>query len=172
MRYEYKFCPVCGKTLRPLRRGGRPRPACDCGFVHYGNPAPAAAVVVLRGDRCLWVRRAHEPNKDRWSLPSGFLEWDEDIRDCARRETLEETGLEVEIGDCMDALSGFDDPRTQALLAVFFARIVGGRERAGDDAGETAWFPVREPPEDIAWRAHRDIAARLVALAESGAPPG
>ena len=31
----------------------------------------------------------------RWGLPGGALEWDEDIRQCARRELAEETGLQV-----------------------------------------------------------------------------
>ncbi|MBC8366045.1 NUDIX hydrolase [bacterium] len=171
MRFEHNFCPVCGKALKVEERGGRERPVCACGYVHYANPAPAAGAVVMRDGLCLWVRRAGEPRKDLWSLPSGFLEWDEDIRDCARRETLEETGLEVEIGEILETLSGFDDPRTQAVLTVFFARVVGGVEQAGDDASETRWFPVLEPPKDIAWQAHRHIAKRLVELAKSGEPP-
>ncbi len=171
MRFEHNFCPVCGKALQEMERGGRKRPACECGYVHYANPAPAAGTVVLKDGQCLWVRRAHEPRKGQWSLPSGFLEWDEDIRDCAVRETREETGLEVELGACLETMSGFDDPRTRAVLAVYFARVVGGVEKAGDDASETAWFPVTEPPEDIAWKAHRDIAARLVELAEAGELP-
>jgi 8-oxo-dGTP diphosphatase len=171
MRFEYKFCPVCGKVLELSERGGKLRPTCDCGFVHYANPAPAAGVIALRDGQCLWVRRAHEPLKGLWSLPSGFLEWDEDIRECARRETLEETGLEVDICKCLDTVSGFDDPRTQSLLAVFYARVVGGVEQAGDDASEVAWFPIDAPPEDIAWQAHRDLAAHLIELAQTGELP-
>ncbi len=171
MRFEHKFCPVCGKALEVKERGGKARPVCDCGYIHYANPAPAAGTVVLRDGLYLWVRRANEPRKDLWSLPSGFLEWDEDIRECARRETLEETGLHVEIGACLETLSGFDDPRTQAVLAVYFARVTGGEEKAGDDASETRWFPVLEPPVDIAWKAHRHIAERIIALAKSGELP-
>jgi len=171
MRFEYNYCPVCGKKLKPVESGESIRPGCDCGFVFYANPAPSAAAIVIEGRRYLWVRRAKDPNKGLWSLPAGFLEWDEDIRDCARRETLEETGLEVEIGECMTAVSGFDDPRTQSLLAVFWARVTGGVERAGSDAAETGWFPVDAPPEDIAWKAHRDIARRVKELAERGELP-
>jgi len=171
MRFPYNFCPVCGSRLGEVESGGALRPGCKCGFVHYSNPAPAAAAVVLREGRMLWVRRAHDPFRGLWSLPSGFLEWDEDIRDCAVRETLEETGLEVELGDCLCTLSGFDDPRTQALLAVFWARVTGGEERAGDDACETRWFSVDAPPEGIAWEIHREVARRVKAHAESGRLP-
>lgn len=171
MRFEHNYCPVCGRPLHEVNSGGGLRPGCDCGFVFYANPAPAAGVVIIEGGRCLWVRRAKEPNQGQWSLPAGFLEWDEDIRDCARRETLEETGLEVEIGDILDVLSGFDDPRTQALLAVFWACVTGGFEQAGDDASETGWFPIDKPPEDIAWQTHREVARRVKEMAESGRLP-
>ncbi|MDP6419382.1 MAG: NUDIX domain-containing protein [Candidatus Krumholzibacteria bacterium] len=158
---DYRYCPLCGKELQKRSHAGRLRSLCECGFVNWENPAPAAAVVILRENHCLWVRRAFEPRKGLWSLPSGFQEWDEDIRECARREALEETGLEVEVGECMDALSGFDDPRTRPLLAVFRARITGGEEKAGDDASELAWFPLEDPPRDIAWDIHRQVAESL-----------
>jgi ADP-ribose pyrophosphatase YjhB (NUDIX family) len=37
----------------------------------------------------------HRPDFDRWELPRSLLEIDEDIRQCAHRNLLEETGLSV-----------------------------------------------------------------------------
>jgi 8-oxo-dGTP diphosphatase len=135
--------------------------------VDYANPVPAAGVFILEESSVLWVRRGEAPKRGGWSLPSGFQEWEEDICDCARREAREETGLEVELGPVLGAYSAFDDPRHNALLVVFLARAVGGREAPGDDADALAWHPLDQAPQPIAWESHRralsDLRARLAA---------
>ncbi len=160
---EYRYCPRCGVALRNRDDAGRIRPCCDCGFVDYRNPVPAAGVAVLKDGLCLWVRRAEEPKRGGWSLPSGFQEWEEDIRDCARREAREETGLVVALGPVLGVYSAFDDPRHNALLVVYRAAAIGGHERAGDDADDLGWFPLDAPPEPIAWESHRRALADLIA---------
>lgn len=55
----------------------------------------AAGGLVVRGDSStgLEVAVVHRPRYDDWSLPKGKSEVGEGARDCARRETHEETGL-------------------------------------------------------------------------------
>src|SRR5262245_61747825 len=54
-----------------------------------------ALVVVRRGDQFLLV---HErKHGQRWYLPAGRAELGETLPDAARRETLEESGVEVEL---------------------------------------------------------------------------
>ena len=71
-------------TLAEMGRqmeGGHERPACSaCGFVQYMNPAPGAGVIVMRGDTVCLVKRKFEPKKGEWCFPTGFMEWDEDVR--------------------------------------------------------------------------------------------
>ncbi len=169
---EYRFCPKCGLALGDSIAGGKRRRVCGCGFVHWHNPVPAAGVVLLRGDRVLWVRRAGEPFRGAWSLPSGFLEWDESIRDCAIRETLEETGIDVQLDGLLGVYSCFDDPRGHSLLVVYMATAVegGGKERAGDDADAIGWYPIDSPPELIAWESHKSVLMDLVRLRDGGVP--
>ncbi len=152
---NWRFCPRCGETLTEKEQGGRSRPRCSCGFVHWSNPVPAAAVMLLRGEDLLCVRRADEPRKGRWSLPSGFQEYDEDIAACALRELTEETGLDAELDSLLGVYSAFDDPRHNALLVVYTARYTGGEAVAGDDADALAWFPIDAPPPQLAWDTHR-----------------
>jgi 8-oxo-dGTP diphosphatase len=158
---RWLYCPRCGEQLVERMHGDRPRPSCACGFVHWGNPVPAAAVILLRGEEMLWVRRAGEPRKGQWSLPSGFQEYDEDIAACALRELSEETGLVTELDSLLGVYSAFDDPRHNALLVVYTARYIGGEARAGDDADALAWFPIGSPPPDLAWETHRRALADL-----------
>lgn len=105
-------------------------------------------------------------------MPSGFQEWEEDIRTCARREALEETGLEVELNRLVGVYSAFDDPRHNALLVAFAGRVTGGELQAGDDAAEARWFPLDAPPEGIAWACHRQALADLLSARSDAADSG
>jgi hypothetical protein len=57
-----------------------PRPACsNCGFVQHRNPAPTVSVLVVDEDRVLLGKRGGHPGKGTWSLPSGYVEYEEDF---------------------------------------------------------------------------------------------
>lgn len=57
----------------------------------------SAAALVVRDGRILLVNHREPGRFDFWVPPGGRLEGDESIFDCAQRETLEETGLHVEL---------------------------------------------------------------------------
>ncbi|RMF87638.1 MAG: NUDIX hydrolase, partial [Planctomycetota bacterium] len=98
----------------------------------YENPVPAAGVIVFDdAGRVLWVRRAMEPRRGLWTLPAGFVEYDEHVTECAVREAREETGLDVEITRLFGAYMAMDDPRTHVVLLLYLAHVTGGELRAG-----------------------------------------
>jgi ADP-ribose pyrophosphatase YjhB (NUDIX family) len=118
----------------------------SCALIHYRNPAVGVAVVILKKDAILLGRRARGPYAGRWCIPCGYVEWDEDIRDAARRETGEETGLDVEIGEVCAVHSNFHDRERQTVGVWFHGRIVGGSPIAGDDLDQLDYFPLARPP--------------------------
>ena len=60
------------------------------------NPFPAVDVVIFLPDRgVLLVRRKNPPLG--WALPGGFIDYGESAEQAAVRETLEETGLRVQL---------------------------------------------------------------------------
>ena len=107
-----------------------------------GKPPPivcAGAVVRDRDGRLLLVRRGHEPSIGLWSLPGGRVEPGESATQAAAREVLEETGLQVEVGDLLASVAIGD-----YLVHDFAAVVVGGTLRAGDDATDARWCSFDE----------------------------
>ncbi len=163
-RHVFPYCPHCRATMGQREDGGELRPVCpECGFVQYLNPAPGAGVVLLREGRVCLVRRKFEPKAGEWSLPTGFMEWDETAEETAVREAREETGLEVELTDLYAVESGVLPPDIPVLVVFYRARETGGRLEAGDDADEVGFFRPDVPPGPVAFAAHRRVLARLAA---------
>jgi ADP-ribose pyrophosphatase YjhB (NUDIX family) len=128
---------------------GRERPVCPaCGRIHFRDPKVAAAVLVERDGRVLLVRRSMEPQQGKWTLPAGFVEADEDPRQAAVRECLEETGLQVGDLKLLDVVYGAEHPRGASIVIVYRATILGGELTAGDDAEAVGFFgPDELPPQ-------------------------
>ena len=160
---DYSYCPRCAEPLVPTIRGGLPRPGCaSCGFVHFRNPAVGVAVVLLDdAGRVLLGRRSAGGNVGEWCIPCGYVEWGEDIRDAARREFLEETGIDVAIGDVCAVHSNFHNPNSLTVGVWFYGQIAGGEPRASDDLDLVDWFPPGAPPEPLAFPTDLLVLAEL-----------
>ena len=159
-----RFCPRCAAALELRPEHGTVRPTCPaCGFIWYRNPVPAAGVILVEGERVLLVRRKFEPRAGAWCLPAGFMEAGETPEGTALRELFEETGLEAKLTALFNVYAGFDDPRVRAVLILYTAERTGGTLLPGDDALEAEWFPLRGLPGDIAFAAHRQALAEVLA---------
>lgn len=159
---SFSYCPLCTTRLEITTHNFRQRNVCPkCGFVDWHNPAPAAGAVVVEQGKLLLVKRAGYPRDGDWCIPAGFNEWDESPAECAVRELKEETGFAVELQGLFNVYSGTDDPRTNALLILYFAKIVGGTAQADDDAAAVEFFSLAEIPSNIAFAAHIQAIADL-----------
>lgn len=155
---SYRYCPRCGAEMVDKKIDHKERKVCPvCKFVFYHNPVPAAGVVIQKDNKILLVKRKYEPYKGDWCLPAGFMEYDESPEKCAIRETKEEINLDVELDGLFGVYSGKDDPRTHAVLIMYWAKVKGGELKPGDDAEEVRFFGKDEVPQNIAFLAHRQI---------------
>lgn len=59
------------------------------------RPKVGVGVIVMRGDLVLLGKRKNSHGSQTWNFPGGHLEFGESIAECARRETREETSLEI-----------------------------------------------------------------------------
>ncbi len=106
-----------------------------------------AAVVWNETGEVLMGRRTYGRYAGLWCIPCGYVEWDEDIRDAARRELLEETGLEATIGDVVAVHSNFHAPEKQTVGIWFAAEVTGGNLHAADgEFTEVGYFSAASPP--------------------------
>jgi len=164
---NFKFCPKCGNTLvkKVVDHEQIERLVCQgCGFIFYINPTPAVAVILMKKQEIVLVKRKYEPCKGTWSLPAGFMEFDETTEETAIREAKEETNLDIEIKALFGVFPGFDDPRVHVVVIVYWGEIVNGEMIPGDDAEQAKFFPLNDLPENIAFTAHRMILEKLTNL--------
>lgn len=116
----------------------------------YPNrPFVGVGIVCYREDQVLLVRRGKPPVRHAWSIPGGAQELDETVREAARRELAEETGVEADILgliDVIDSITRDDDGRVRFhyTLVDFAAEWRSGDARPGDDVATTQWTPLAE----------------------------
>jgi ADP-ribose pyrophosphatase YjhB (NUDIX family) len=148
---EMNYCPCCAHPLEDRFVFGRTRRVCSsCGFIFFREHKVAAAAVVARDGKVLLVRRTMTPGQGKWTIPGGFVEFDEDPREAVVREVLEETGYQVKVVGLLDVIFGQEHERGASLLIAYLAHILGDKPARGVDESEVdaiGFFPPdRLPP--------------------------
>ncbi|HMN12153.1 MAG TPA: NUDIX domain-containing protein [Bellilinea sp.] len=134
---------------------GKIRAHCPaCGYIHFVDPKVAVGVLIEQEGKFLLVRRGNEPKLGFWSFPAGFLDAGETPENGAMRESLEETGLTVELDGLHCIVSGREHTHGADLVIVYRGHVVGGELVPGDDATEAGYFGINELPP-LAFRATR-----------------
>lgn len=126
-------------------------------------PRVGSAVLIIHGETVLLGRRAKEPNRGRWVLPGGKIEPFEPISEAAKREALEETGLQVEVLKQVGVYEIIGAPSEHRIIVYNLAKVIGGELRAGADLEDLRFLNreelesedlteiVRQVLVDIAW---------------------
>jgi ADP-ribose pyrophosphatase YjhB (NUDIX family) len=131
---------------RAIKEGEPERHVCGgCGFIFYLDPKVAAGVIVRHEDRVVLLQRAIEPGYGKWVFPGGFVDRGEHPREAARREAMEEAGIEVVVRDLVGVYH--EPPGSPVVLIVYRAELVAGVPVAGDEALALGLFP----PEALPW---------------------
>jgi ADP-ribose pyrophosphatase YjhB (NUDIX family) len=140
---------------------GKPRRVCPrCDYIHFVEPKVGVGVLVVDHGRLLLVKRAKSPEKGKWSLPAGYVDYGEDPAATAVRETHEETHLEVTISGLVDVYHNPPGSGGASIFILYRAQPVSGRLQAGDDALDARFFGLDELPE-LAFASTHDAVYRL-----------
>lgn len=157
-------CPHCTHPLAEKVVFDRLRSVClTCGFVEFRAPKVGVSLFITDGEgQVLLLRRAAEPGRDKWCLPSGFVEWDESPEEAAVRECAEETGLAVTEARLMEVGHYTDDFRGPGINLTYRVQVADGALQPGDDAAEARYFAPGEMPavEEVAFAGHRALLER------------
>ena len=115
-------------------------------------PMVGTAVVVINAQgQVLLVQRARAPRIGSWGLPGGLLDLGERLVDGARREVMEECGVDVEIVELVAAFEPVywdEDGRIEYHYVVldYWGHYRSGEARPDDDAAAVAWVSAAELP--------------------------
>jgi 8-oxo-dGTP diphosphatase len=153
--------PLSLLPQEPLPEPPPPKPHKVSGVVH-ANLGAGTVLVDLEGDepRALLLRR-RKPPVGLWENPGGMLEPGEDFVACARRETIEETGLDAEPSVAWWArVEPWRGPQDDELYAGvgFVARHSGAEIRTEDTAHDShAWATEEEWRSLPTWYTEQEL---------------
>lgn len=142
---RYRYCPKCGGDLYQYEMINHPQ-CVSCGFIFYQNPIVGVAAIVIQDKKVLLGKRSTS-NKGKWCIPCGFVEYAEEIREAAKREFLEETGLRIQIGQVYEVHSNFHNSNQHTVGVWFLAKVEDGELQAADDLSEVDYFSYENLPE-------------------------
>jgi len=136
------FCGTCGHANGPVGRD-LARTCPNCGQTAYPRVSPAVLVLIHHEDRVLLAQKPGWGK--RYSIIAGFVDPQESLEECVRRETREEVGLEV--GE-IRYLASQPWPFPHQLMVAFSAKWVGGALKLEEEELQDArWFRWDELPE-------------------------
>ena len=108
----------------------------------------AAGIVINEKDEILMVKT----HRGGWVFPGGQVEVGENVIDAVKREVMEETGIDIEVGEvfCISSntckypgYNGVKEIPTKIMLD-FICKAKGGIPRPSDENSESAYFPRDE----------------------------
>ena len=113
------------------------------------RPIAGVGVVVFRNEEVLLVKRKKAPYKGQWSIPGGKQRLGETVTKAARRELMEETGVEVNeltLIDVIDIIVPDEEGKIlyHYIVADYRAHWLSGECSPGDDAQDVQWFNLNK----------------------------
>ena len=96
----------------------------------------------------LLIQRGNDPYKGYWAFPGGFLEMSESTEEGAKRELMEETGLDTTFVKQFHTFSTPDrDPRERVITVAYYSLVRMSEVKGMDDAAQAKWFSLDEVPK-------------------------
>lgn len=114
------------------------------------HPRIRVAVVLIDAQERILLVRHRKGEKTYWLLPGGGLDFGEPIFEAARRELMEETGLEIEADRMLYVSEAISPDGARHILNMYvMGRVTGGQlgpPPAGDVIDQIAWLPLADLP--------------------------
>jgi 8-oxo-dGTP diphosphatase len=110
------------------------------------------SILVHKGDRFLLEKRANVHGAGTWGPPSGHFDFGESIEDCAKRETREETGVDIDNIKFRVVTNDLFEKEQKHYITIWVdAEYVSGEPavKAPEEESEVGWFSWDTLPEPL-----------------------
>ena len=158
MHREHSYCAFCGSISTQT---SWPRRCLQCGNTVYRNPLPVAVVLQPVGNGLVVVRRNTEPSKGTLTLPGGYVDFGETWQEAARRELLEETGIDAAGSEISlyDVQNGLDN----TLVIFGLATNLPPDAVKPFSSKETREVSIIRGPDVLGFPLHTDVVKKYFA---------
>ena len=151
----YTYCPQCANKLVLKTNDKQKVKACSaCDFIFWNNPKPVVSILLHKDKKVLMLQRAHEPCKDYWVLPGGFMRYEETSEEAIRREAKEEIGIDIAIDGLVGVYRIDNDPRG-IHIDIIFQGSMHDEVRLSKEDKKWQYFSSHDLPAKIAYK-HRE----------------
>ncbi len=133
------------------------------------HPIAAVGVVLFKDDKVLLIKRNKPPKSYQWSIPGGAQDLGEPLKDTARREVMEETGLSIKNILLIDTVD-YIKKDTQGTVEYHYSLIdymadyKGGILTPGDDALEGKWVAANELDQYNLWEETTKLISKAISM--------
>lgn len=113
------------------------------------RPLLGVGSVIVSEGRVVLIRRGSNPDYGLWSIPGGLVEEGESLREACARESLEETGIIVDVKEPLEILDRivYDAEgrvKYHFVIIDFRADPVDGELEASSDATEARYVKLED----------------------------
>lgn len=140
----------------------------DCTFEN-GNKVnlrhvTVGAIAIDDSKKVLLVKRSPKiHNGNKYAIPGGFLDRDEDVKNAVIRELREETGYNGEVESLFQVNDNPLRPKEdrQNVDFIYIVKVIGGEKVLNKEVSNISWFDKENlPSEDDFAFDHRGIILR------------
>ena len=149
---KYRYCPHCRGELSD---SGEYYQCLSCQRKVFTSSSPCVSILPVKNGKVLLAKRAIDPKKGAWDSIGGFLKEGENPELAAKRETKEETGLNIKLSNLLGIYTDsyeYEGQVYETLNLYYLAEIIGGEIKAEDDVSELVWFPIEKLPENVGFK--------------------
>jgi 8-oxo-dGTP diphosphatase len=116
------------------------------------KPGVGVAVILMREDRVLLMKRKGPHGPGTWTVPGGHMDLGETPEQCGAREAREEVGVEV-VDLRFQAITNdiFESEGRQSITIWMEGRIQAGEPRivSEEEGSEVGWFAWDALPQPL-----------------------
>ncbi|MBS3124012.1 DUF1653 domain-containing protein [Candidatus Woesearchaeota archaeon] len=118
----------------------------------HNHPKIGLEVLVLKEEKLLLHLRKKSGGRMTWSPPGGHLEWFETPEDCAKRETYEEAGIQINNLRFLTATNDLNTESNSHYISLFYLadyKSVTPNVKEPDKCERWEWFSWDNLPSPL-----------------------